>query len=166
MSDINATVPTQEQTPAEEQGRTFTQEEVNAIVGKRLAETRAKYADYETLKEKAAKFDKTEEAAKSDLQKATERAEALQKQLDSMIQADKLRQIRDKVSKETGVPITLLSGETEEACTEQAKAILAFAQPTQTGYPQIRDAGEITNIGGGKTRDQFKSWFEANIQKK
>ena len=91
MSEENATVTTQE-TP--EQGRTFTQDEVNAIIGKRLAEDRAKYADYEALKEKAAKFDEAEEAAKSDLQKATERADELQAKLDTMIQADKLRRIQ------------------------------------------------------------------------
>ena len=162
MSENNATVTTQE-TP--EQGRTFTQDEVNAIIGKRLAEDRAKYADYEALKEKAAKFDEAEEAAKSDLQKATERADALQAKLDTMIQADKLRRIRDKVSQETGVPANLLSGETEETCAEQARAILAFAQPAPTGYPQIRDTGEILNVGSGKTRDQFKDWFESNLKK-
>lgn len=166
MSDNNATVTTQDtQTPSEQQGRTFTQDEVNAIIGKRLAEDRAKYADYETLKEKAAKFDQAEEAAKSDLQKATERADDLQNKLNEMIQADKLRQIRDKVSRETGVPVTLLSGDTEETCAEQAKAILAFSQQTPTGYPQVKDTGEIINVGGGKTRDQFKTWFESALQK-
>ena len=55
MSD-NATVPTQE-TNAEGQNRTFTQEELNAIVGKRLAEEKSKFADYEDLKAKASKFD-------------------------------------------------------------------------------------------------------------
>ena len=82
-----------------------------------------------------------------------------------MIQADKLRRIRDKVSQETGVPANLLSGETEETCAEQEKAILAFAQPAPTGYPQIRDTGEILNVGSGKTRDQFKDWFESNLKK-
>ena len=71
MSD-NATVTTQENTAAE-QVRTFTQEEVNAIVGRRVAETSAKYADYEELKTKAQAFDAAEEASKSELQKATER---------------------------------------------------------------------------------------------
>ena len=47
------------------QPQTFTQEDVNRIVAKRVA----KYSDYEDLKEKAAKFDAAEEANKSDLQK-------------------------------------------------------------------------------------------------
>lgn len=164
MSD-NATVTTQETNTATEQVRTFTQEEVNAIVGRRIAETSAKYADYETLKSKAQAFDAAEEASKSELQKATERADALQSKLDQMINADKMRQIRDKVSQETGVPSSLLSGKTEEECTQQAKAIMEFAKPARTGYPQVKDSGEVTHITGGKTRDQFKDWFETNLSR-
>ena len=78
MSD-NATVPTQDN--AEGQNRTFTQEEVNAIVGKRLAEEKGKYSDYEEIKAKAAKFDEAEEANKSELQKAMERANNLEAEL-------------------------------------------------------------------------------------
>ena len=63
MSENNATVSTQEN--GENQNRTFTQEEVNAIVGKRLAEEKGKYSDYEDLKAKAAKYDEAEEALSS-----------------------------------------------------------------------------------------------------
>lgn len=161
MSD-NATVTTQEST-AEEQARTFTQDEVNAIVGRRVAETSAKYADYEALKKKAQAYDAAEEASKSELQKATERADALQTKLDEMINADNTRKIRDKVAQETGVPASLLSGKTEEECANQAKAIMEFAKPIKSGYPQVKDSGEVRNTSGGKTRDQFKNWFESTL---
>ncbi|MBQ1571918.1 MAG: hypothetical protein IIZ78_12380, partial [Clostridiales bacterium] len=64
----NATVNTGEETATQQEARTFTQDELNAIVGKRLAEEKGKYADYDVLKAKAAKFDEAEEAAKSELQ--------------------------------------------------------------------------------------------------
>ena len=64
MSDTNATVPTQE-TPATEQGRTFTQDELNAIVGKRIAENNAKYSDYDEIKARLVEA----EAGKDELQK-------------------------------------------------------------------------------------------------
>jgi len=83
--------------------KTFTQEEVNAIVGKRLHEEKEKYADYDELKNKAAKYDEAEEASKSELQKATERAEGLQKEVDKMKRDKRLHEIRAKVAKETGV---------------------------------------------------------------
>ena len=98
MSDTNATVPTQE-TNAEGQTRTFTQDEVNAIVGKRLAEEKGKYADYDVLKAKALKFDEAEEASKTELQKATERATALETELNGLKKAEEIRVMRENVAK-------------------------------------------------------------------
>ena len=46
----------------EKEQRTFTQAEMNAIIQDRLTRERGKYADYEALKAKAAKFDEAEEA--------------------------------------------------------------------------------------------------------
>ena len=60
---------------AENPGRTFTQDELNAIVQKRIAETQRKYSDYESLKEKAGKYDAVQEAGKTELEKATSKAD-------------------------------------------------------------------------------------------
>lgn len=111
--------------PAQQENRTFTQDEVNAIVADRLARERAKYADYDDLKAQAGKTD------------------ALQQQLDA-IAADKARrEMKQKVSDATGVPVELLTGETEEACTAQAQAIRAYANP----YPNVKDGGTAGAIG-------------------
>lgn len=146
------------ETTAEEPERTFTQTELDAIVRDRLQRERNKYADFETYKEKAEKYDAAEEAQKSELQKVTERADTLQKQLDAMLKADSVRKIREQVSTTTGVPANLLTGETEDDCKAQAEAIMSFAKPT--GYPYIRDAGEVRNIKSGSTREQFADWFK------
>ncbi len=90
-TDTTVTIPEQ---AAEKPERTFTQAEMDAIIGERLSRERAKYADFETYKEKAEKFDAAEEAAKSDLEKATERANALQAELDALKKADEVRSIR------------------------------------------------------------------------
>ena len=136
--------------------RTFTQAEMNAIISDRLSRERSKYADYDDLKAKAQQFDAAQEAGKTELQKANEKAVKLQAQLDSMTRANTLRDIRGKVAAATGVPAELLSGDTEEACTAQAQAILKFAQP---GYPRVRDGGEVRNKPTGSTRQQFADWF-------
>ena len=86
----------QGQDTAQQPERTFTQSELDAIISDRLKREREKYVDYDDLKAKADKYDQAEEAAKSDLQKATERADALQSQLDSLLKADSLRKIREK----------------------------------------------------------------------
>ena len=148
-------VKTQETQQTEE--RTFTQAELNAIVQKRIAEVAGKYENYEELKEKALKFDKIEEESKTELQKATDRADALQKELDGMKKADSVRKIREEVSKDLGVPAYLLNGETKEECEAQAKGILSFAKPD--AYPAVKDGGEARSTGTGKTRDQFANWF-------
>ena len=151
----NATVTTQE-TNGESQTRTFSQDEVNAIVGKRLAEEKVKYADYDDLKAKAAKFDEVEEANKSELQKATERAAALEKELNGLKKAEEVRIIRENVAKETGIPAHLLTGTTEEECKAQATAIADYAKPAP--YPAVKDAGEVNNVGKATTRQQFADW--------
>lgn len=91
-----------------------------------------------------------------DLKKQTDKVNALQAELDGMKRAEEIRTIRAKVSSEHKVPADLLTGETEEACAEQAKAILAFAKPS--GYPSVRDGGEINQQSTVKTRDKFAEW--------
>ena len=93
------------------------------------------------------------------LQAEIDRANGLQQQLDAYKQSDTLRQIREKVDVEKKIPVTLLTGETEEACAQQADAILAFAKPGS--YPAVPDGGEPTGgSGAAKTRDSFAGWFE------
>lgn len=143
----------------EQNERTFAQAEVDAIVETRLKRERAKYADYDELKAKADKYDESVENAKSELQKATERADALQAQVDQMTRANSEREMRARVAEETGVPVSLLTGATEEDCEAQAKAILSFAKPDT--YPQVKDKGESNHSPGKKTTsEQFAKWAE------
>lgn len=153
-----ANISTENTTGATQGEKTFTQEQVNAIVGDRVKQERSKYLDYESLKEKAAKFDAAEEASKTELQKATEKADALQKELDALKAEGAVRQIREEVATANGVPASLLSGTTKEDCEAQAKALLEFAG--KSGYPQVKDGGTPKNVPSGKeTRDQFAEWF-------
>ena len=154
MSDNNATVPTQDN--AEGQTRTFTQEEVNAIVGKRLAEEKGKYADYDVLKAKAEKFDEAEEASKSELQKATERAQNLENELNGLKKAEEIRQTREKIATEPGIPSNLLTGSTEDECKAQAEAIKAYATP---GYPKVKDGGEVPKTSSGNAKADFAEYM-------
>lgn len=143
--------------------RTFTQEELNSIVQKRVNEVSKKYENYEELKEKAQKFDAIEEESKSELDKQKERADALQKELDGMKKADSIRAMRAEVSKEKGVPEHLLTADTKEACEAQAKDILDFKKSGT--YPNVKDKGEVTPPSGKKsTREQFAEWVEKTTQ--
>ena len=152
----NETVNQEPATVIEGSEKTFTQTELDQIISERLKREREKYLDYDSLKEKADKLDKIEEDAKSELQKATERAEKLQTELSELKHAEEVRSIRDKVAKETGVPASLLTGDTEEACNEQAEGILSFK--TNVNYPTVKDGGEIQKTVEGSTRQQFAEW--------
>lgn len=129
--------------------RTFTQDEMNAIIADRLSREKSKYADYDELKAKALKFDEAEESSKSELQKQTERADKLQAQYDALIKSNDIRNTREKVAKETGVPLELLTGADEESCKAQAEAILKFAKPKN--YPGTKTTP--TQQSGGSSTD-------------
>ena len=148
--DVTATQGVQE--------KTFTQADVDRIVTNRLS----KYSDYEELKAKAAKFDEAEEANKSELQKAIDRANGLQAELDGLKEANAIRQVRDEVSQTTGVPASLLTGKTKEECEAQAAAIADYkAQAAPGAYPQVKDGGDPQINIQKKTRDQFADWLNS-----
>ena len=144
----------------ENQNKTFTQEEVNAIIGERLARQAEKYADYDDLKTKAAECDKQQEESKTELQKAQEKSAKLQEKVDRMEKAGKIRDIRDKVSHDTGVPVELLTGEDEESCSKQAANILKFAKGSKyPGVKEVKDEGK--NKGpSSETTGEFKELAE------
>lgn len=146
----------------EQEGRTFTQAELNAIVNDRLGREKAKYSDYEAMKEKAAKFDELEEANKTELQKASEKVSELKAELEGIKRQNEIRDIRAEVAKEMNIPAELLTGETKEACEAQAKGIAEFAA-TKSGYPTLKDGGEVHKVTTSSTRQQFAEWMNANF---
>lgn len=147
---MDETVKTPEEV-AEQTERTFSQDEVNKIVQERIYKERQKFADYETLSEKAKELDEIKEANKTELEKANEKNSALEKELTALKAEVEIKAIREKVSLESNVPINLLNGNTEEECKAQAEAIKAYANPS---YPTVKDKGEVRQ-GKASTREQF-----------
>lgn len=137
--------------PAQQEPRTFTQDEVNAIVADRLTRERAKYADYDDLKAKAGRVDD-----------ADTRAAALQQQLDAMKADNDRREMKQRVSDATGVPASLLTGDTEEDCTAQAKEILKFSAPA---YPTVPDGGTAGAIGNAPGALHYEPDFSAAFRR-
>ena len=156
VNQVNATG-----NPAPDQ-KTFTQDEVNAIVNDRLGRERAKYSDYDALKEKASKFNQIEEASKTELQKITDKATALESELNALKKANEIQQIRAEVAKAQNVPAELLTADTKESCEEQAKSLLAFAN-SQNGYPVLRDGGEVNHAGKASTRELFAEFVSSQL---
>ena len=137
----NTVEAAQQQEQAAAEPRTFTQEEVNAIVEKRLARAKSEPpADYEDLKAKAAKYDEAQEAAKSDLQKATEAAEKWKAQYEKLKAESDRKEAIQAAAAEYKVDAQMLARMSGDV-TENAK-FLAERAAAEPKYGDMHDAGE------------------------
>ncbi len=112
------------------------QDEVNRLVGKARREARSKYEGYEEYKARAEAWADYDEVAKA-RDEATAKVEALEARIAH-------RDLVDKVADETGVPRALLKGETEEELTASAEAVKAYASaqaPEPPAYPGDKGGG-------------------------
>ena len=147
---------TQTAQPAEEatETRTFTQEEVNAIVEKRVARVKSTPpADYEELKEKAAKYDEAQEAAKSELQRASEERDKWKSAFEDLKAENDRRDAVAKAASEYGVDATMLermSGDVDE----NARFLKEKAESANK-YPNVYDGGQHTNVKAKTTAEKF-----------
>ena len=133
--------------------KTFTQEQVNDLIAKRLARAKSTPPDDdEELKAKAAELDQLKEAGKTELQKATERAEKLKKELDGLKAEAKRREEVAKAAEEHGVDAELLARMSGDVA-ENAE-FLANREGTARKYPTTRDAGEKTDSKPGDATRQ------------
>lgn len=164
------TNPSNSEASAPENGKSFTQEEVDNIVAQRLARQKSQYADYDDLKAKAAAYDKAQDAGKSEIQKLQESNQKLLDKMAGMEKASKIKDARMKVSTDTGVPAALLTGEDEESCKAQAAAILKFAKgksyPGVKGEKHESQTGGKATSNGNATEEDFRKMAESIFGKK
>src|SRR5690606_11282013 len=104
-----------------------TQDELNAIIAKRLQRGRAKFSDYDDLKVKASKVDEVEAARQADIQALSERAAEAEK----AVEAAKVEALRLRIAAESGVSVEdaeiLLTGTDEETLRKQAERLTSRA---------------------------------------
>lgn len=146
---------------SEEFKQITTQEELDAVIRDRLKRARAKaaekYADYDDLKAKAAELDQLRESQKSDLEKANEKIAKLEKAAAKRDAADKAMAVKEKVAKETGVPVELVQGDDEESMRSFAESVAAYAK--KPAAPHVGEAGDFAGgqPGGGSDLAGFVS---------
>ena len=99
------------------------QDELNRIIGERVAREKAKYADYADLKAKASKFDESEAARKDDLDKANDKIAALAADLEAERKTSLRARIQAKHSISDDDAELFLTGNDEETLTRQAEAL-------------------------------------------
>lgn len=135
-----------------------TSEQIDMIMNINGADINAAKKDVSALQAQLEEANNKLKSPSEELIAAQKQAKTLQGEIDKMKAAESIRLMREKVANENGVPSSLLTGATEEDCSTQAQAILAFAKKNG-GYPTVRDAGETTIEPTQTTRDQFADWF-------
>lgn len=142
--DTSTTTPTggteTTETEAPEWTPPASQQELDRIIGDRLARQRAQYAGFDEYRQKAARFDEIEEASKSEIQRATEARQAAEERATAAAR----ELIRYKVAAETGVPAQMLVGDDEEAMTAHAAELIAWRGAQE---PQAPPAGPSFDVG-------------------
>ena len=127
--------------------KTFTQEEVNAIVEKRLARAKSEVpADYDELKAKAAKYDEAQEAAKSELQKATEAAEKWTADYEALKAESDRKAAIEAAAKEHGVDAAMLARMAGDV--EDNAKFLAEKAEAEPKYGDMHDTGNYQGSQG------------------
>lgn len=142
-----------------------TQEELDAIIKKRLererekitAEVSGKYANYDELAEKAKAYDEAQEAQKSEVQKAQEKIAQLEGDIKKRDEADKQRELRKKVAKETGIPEELIQGSDEESMKAYAAQVAEFAKVQTPAAPKEDNPG-VFSSGEGAGDDEKRAF--------
>ncbi|QIS21263.1 hypothetical protein [Nocardia terpenica] len=122
MSDTTADIKPADDAKTDTFTPVTSQDELNRIIKDRIDRERKKFADYADLKKKAAQFDDLQAAQMSELDKATQRAEAAEARMAEL----EVSAARAQVAAAKGVPAELLPGRTMEEFESAAAAILAF----------------------------------------
>lgn len=140
-----------------------TQDELNRIIAERVTRERAKYGDYNDLKAKAARFDELDAQNKSEVEKATERAAAIERERDEAT----ARLNRLEVALEKGLSTSQakrLVGSTREELEADADELLKDLGDSNKPRPPKPDANQGRSGGGtASTADQFAAAIEPHF---
>lgn len=138
--------PEPEQAEVKEFDPITSQEQLDKIIGDRLSRERAKFGDYDELKAKAEKFDQAEEANKTELEKALERAE----KAEQAAREAELKELRLQVASDKGLTpaqARWLTGQTKDELAQNAEQLLADFKPeTPAGAPKVPMAGREPTV--------------------
>ncbi len=139
-------MPENEQEEQKQEVKTFTQEQVNALLAAEKRKAGERFGDYDALKEKAAKFDQLEQESKSELQKALDKAAALESKVEKFERQAQVETWAEEITKDSDIPASVLRGETREELEQHFEQLKALA-PKQKRTPV--PAGKAAGDGGG-----------------
>lgn len=142
-----------------------TQEQLNSIVKGRVARaeasTRKAYEDkHADVLEKAKKYDEWQEANKSELQKATERADKAEKELEQLKHERERAKWASEIAEKHGVPANLIQGDTQEEMEAFAKENAHYFE--RDSVPSLNANGKTPDESGGySSGDPIRELFNS-----
>lgn len=159
--DITADAGEQtEQTAEESFAAPASQEELDRIIQSRLDRERKKYGDYEELKKAADRLARLEEANKTEAEKTAERLAAAEKRAAEL----EVKALRSEVAASKGVPVSLLTGSTQDELEAAADALIAFRGEQKPAGPSSSSLNRVnSNTVKGSTGDQFADFFTSKL---
>ena len=137
------------------------QEQLDKLITARLAREKAKYADYEDLKAKAAQFDQIEEANKTELQKAQERLADVEK---ARTEAE-LKLLRHEVAASKGLDgraASFLHGSSREELEQSADELAGLLE----GAKPVRLRPDPTQGREEKASTESTDWLRDAMNKR
>jgi transcription-repair coupling factor (superfamily II helicase) len=125
-----------------------TPEEYNAVTARIRKQFASEYANYDSYKAAAEKLAEIEEADKTELQKAQDRADAAEAKAKKLELAQQIETWKKEVSTTTGIPANVLSGDTKEALEAHAAALKPIVQLQEAGNPTAHSASVAPIVPG------------------
>lgn len=156
-----------EQVENEKQSNSFkaitTQEQFdNAIKGRisraEASTRKAVESEYAEVLEKAKQFDEIQEANKSELQKATDRADKAEAELKRIKHEREREKWASEISKQTGVPVNLIQGSTKEEMENFANENAHYFKAD--AVPEISQMGKNPDGQTLESGDPIRALFE------
>lgn len=134
--------------------KTFSQDQVNALLANQKREIAGKYADYDQIKADSAELGRIREGEKTELQKAQERAAEAEKRAEKA----EFEKLVDRIANREGkrVPAGSLTGKTEAELIASADALIAWRdengpKPPEKPAPKRNPAGAGGGLKSGAT---------------
>lgn len=144
-------------------------EELDRVIGDRLARERARYSDYEDLKKKAAAYDKAEDEKKTAEQRAADRLadlEAKTAAAEARAAAAEAAALRAEIAADKGVPADFLTGTDRTDIEKRAKALLEWKNGTGPASGGLGPGARNPRANGSTTAGRSsgglasgRSWF-------
>ncbi|QCB93305.1 hypothetical protein [Cellulomonas shaoxiangyii] len=154
MADDSTTEqqPTGEEQPAGGFKPITSQEDLNRIIGERVARTKAQFGDYDDLRAKAARLDEIEQANLSEAEKAASRIAALERELE----ATRSGALRARIQAKFGIADEdadlFLTATDEDTLTKQAERLAERRTKTANRDPF---AGRTPTTAGDDPMREF-----------